>query len=244
MCQFKLSHAFIRTLRNVPINPSNVTLPCTLTNTKVSRSLSVAQVWNTRPQRKHKTTHSSSHYQLSTTVSPDYRNCHGPPVSLRVCYGFICGFVSSSNQHLYASEGANLLSISLASCYRQSNQTENCNRDYLMKPWILCRLGKYDFSRDSLLLCNSGTVISGFRPDVGKICYPLGCYIASSGSSVPTFRHNLSVPSSRVKKSSLTFRDVWVPSSSVKKSSLTFRDNASVPSSRVKKSSLTFRDNL
>jgi hypothetical protein len=44
-------------------------------------------------------------------------------------------------------------------------------------------------------------VISGFRRDVDQICALLGYYAASSGNSVPTFRDNLSVPSSRVKKS-------------------------------------------
>jgi hypothetical protein len=47
------------------------------------------------------------------------------------------------------------------------------------------------------LLC----VISGFRRDVDEICALLGHYSALSGSSVPPFRDNLSVPSSRVKKS-------------------------------------------
>jgi hypothetical protein len=49
-------------------------------------------------------------------------------------------------------------------------------------------------------------VISGFRHDVDEICALLGYYIALSGSSVPTFRDNLSVPSPRVKKSKKTFR--------------------------------------
>ena len=44
-------------------------------------------------------------------------------------------------------------------------------------------------------------VISGFRRDVDEICVLLGYYAALSGNSVPTFRDNISVPSSRVKKS-------------------------------------------
>jgi hypothetical protein len=44
-------------------------------------------------------------------------------------------------------------------------------------------------------------VISGFRRDVDEIGALLRCYAASSDSPVPTFRENLSVPSSRVKKS-------------------------------------------
>jgi hypothetical protein len=38
-------------------------------------------------------------------------------------------------------------------------------------------------------------VISGFRRDVDKICALLGYYAASSGSSLTTFRDNVSVPS-------------------------------------------------
>jgi hypothetical protein len=38
-------------------------------------------------------------------------------------------------------------------------------------------------------------VISGFRRDVDDTCVLLGYYAALSGSSVPTFRDNLAVPS-------------------------------------------------
>jgi hypothetical protein len=38
-----------------------------------------------------------------------------------------------------------------------------------------------------------------------QICALLGYYAALSGSSVPTFRDDLSVPSSRVKKSKTSF---------------------------------------
>jgi hypothetical protein len=41
-------------------------------------------------------------------------------------------------------------------------------------------------------------VISGFRRDVHDICTLLGCYAASSVSSVPTFRDKVLVPSSRI----------------------------------------------
>jgi hypothetical protein len=44
-------------------------------------------------------------------------------------------------------------------------------------------------------------VISASRRDVDEICALLGCYVASSGKPLPTFRDNVSVPSSRVKKS-------------------------------------------
>jgi hypothetical protein len=42
-------------------------------------------------------------------------------------------------------------------------------------------------------------VISDFRRDVDESYAVLGYYAALSGSAVPTFRDNLSVPSSRVK---------------------------------------------
>jgi hypothetical protein len=44
-------------------------------------------------------------------------------------------------------------------------------------------------------------MISGFRRDVDEICILLGYYATSSGNPLPTFRDNVSVPSSRVKKS-------------------------------------------
>jgi hypothetical protein len=50
---------------------------------------------------------------------------------------------------------------------------------------------------DSFVVC----LISGFRHDVDEICFLLGYYTALSGSSLPMFRDNLSVSSSRVKKS-------------------------------------------
>jgi hypothetical protein len=44
-------------------------------------------------------------------------------------------------------------------------------------------------------------VTSGFRRNIDDICALLGYYAAYSGNSVPTFRDNLSVASSRVKNS-------------------------------------------
>jgi hypothetical protein len=38
-------------------------------------------------------------------------------------------------------------------------------------------------------------LISVFRRDVEEICALLGCYAASNGNPLPTFRDNLSVPS-------------------------------------------------
>jgi len=43
-------------------------------------------------------------------------------------------------------------------------------------------------------------VISGFRHEVDEFYSLLGYYAASSGNSLPTFRDNLQVPSSRVNK--------------------------------------------
>ena len=42
-------------------------------------------------------------------------------------------------------------------------------------------------------------MISGFRREVDENCALLGYYAASSGNSLPTFRDNLSIPSSRVE---------------------------------------------
>jgi hypothetical protein len=44
------------------------------------------------------------------------------------------------------------------------------------------------------------SVISGFRRDADEICADLWYNAASSGNPLPTFRDNVSVPSSRVKK--------------------------------------------
>jgi hypothetical protein len=48
--------------------------------------------------------------------------------------------------------------------------------------------------------------ISGFRRDVDEIYALLGYYAASSGNPLPTFRDNVPVPFSRVKKSKVTTR--------------------------------------
>jgi hypothetical protein len=48
-------------------------------------------------------------------------------------------------------------------------------------------------------------VISGFRRDVDENCALLGYDAASSGNTLPTFRDNISVPSSRVKKTNKNF---------------------------------------
>ena len=46
-------------------------------------------------------------------------------------------------------------------------------------------------------------LISGFRRDVEEICALLGYYAASCGHCLPTFRDNISVPSSRIRKSNI-----------------------------------------
>jgi hypothetical protein len=48
-------------------------------------------------------------------------------------------------------------------------------------------------------------VISGFRRGAVEICGLLGYYAASGGNTLPTFRDNVSVPSSRVEKSKKRF---------------------------------------
>jgi hypothetical protein len=50
-------------------------------------------------------------------------------------------------------------------------------------------------------------MISGFCHDVDEICALLGCYAVSSGNPLPVFRNDLSVPSSRVRKSNETSLD-------------------------------------
>ena len=47
-------------------------------------------------------------------------------------------------------------------------------------------------------------VISGFRREVDEIGVPLGCYAAYSGNSLQTFRDNISVLLSKVKKSRIS----------------------------------------
>jgi hypothetical protein len=48
------------------------------------------------------------------------------------------------------------------------------------------------------------SAITGLRREVGEICALLTYYTALCGNSLPTFRDNLSVPSSTVKKSSVS----------------------------------------
>jgi len=50
-------------------------------------------------------------------------------------------------------------------------------------------------------------VISGFRREVDANRALLGYYVASSGNSLPTFRDNLSVPSSGVKMDKISCID-------------------------------------
>jgi hypothetical protein len=53
--------------------------------------------------------------------------------------------------------------------------------------------------------------ISGFRRDVDEIYALLGRYAAWRGNPFPTFRYNVSVPSSRVKKSIEASLDFLTP---------------------------------
>ena len=58
------------------------------------------------------------------------------------------------------------------------------------------------------------TFISGFRRDVDEICPLLGYYAASCGNCLTTFRGNVSVPSSSVKKS-LNMEPIRCPETSI-----------------------------
>jgi hypothetical protein len=79
----------------------------------------------------------------------------------------------------------------------------------LHDPFNSPHCNKYCFQR--LYITYALTLISGFRRDVDKICALLGHYAASCGNCVPTFRDNVSVPSSKVKnprrKQLLTLED-------------------------------------
>jgi hypothetical protein len=66
---------------------------------------------------------------------------------------------------------------------------------------VTVSLSQYRHTNTHLISTNCTCVISGSRRNVNEICALLGYYAAYSGSSVPTFRYNLSVPSPRVKKS-------------------------------------------
>ena len=79
-----------------------------------------------------------------------------------------------------------------------------------------CFLGSFSFCGTALVatypvrnINGSLCVISGFRRGVHKICAVLGYYAAYSGNYLPTFRGNLSVPSSRVNKLNIWIFDSW-----------------------------------
>jgi hypothetical protein len=81
-------------------------------------------------------------------------------------------------------------------------------------------------------------LISGFRREVAEDCALLGCYVASSGNFLPTFRDNLSVPSSGFKEPFKFLLDGALLGCHAASSGIflpTFRDNLSVPSSGFKK---------
>jgi hypothetical protein len=69
--------------------------------------------------------------------------------------------------------------------------------------------GSYEWGTDRFRL----TLISGFRRDVDEIRGLLGNYTASCGNYIPTFRDNVSIPSSRVKipsrKAFLSYSVSW-----------------------------------
>ena len=71
--------------------------------------------------------------------------------------------------------------------------------------------------------------ISGFRRGVHENCALLGFYAACSGTSLPTVRYNLSVPSSRVKNSlilaPLKMRPTVCPEASLRYYNYTLRNS-------------------
>jgi hypothetical protein len=81
-------------------------------------------------------------------------------------------------------------------------------------------------------------LISGFRRDADEICAPLGFYAALNGSFVPTFRDNLSVPSSRVKQSTNSFTSQLLPTRRI----VIPINNKTYQQSLVELSSAKFRD--
>ena len=82
---------------------------------------------------------------------------------------------------------------------------------------------------------HSARVISGFRREVAEKCALLGCYAASSGYLVPTFRDNLSAPSLKVAKRPCTLKmgHIDCPETSVRNYHYSLRNNAEEPSSQA-----------
>jgi hypothetical protein len=72
---------------------------------------------------------------------------------------------------------------------------------------IYTKIKRTPFYRDK-----QTSVILGFRLEFYEICALLGCYAASSGNPLPTFRDNVSAPSSRAKNMGA----IWCPETSVK----------------------------
>jgi hypothetical protein len=71
--------------------------------------------------------------------------------------------------------------------------------------WVIFR---FIFEKSGIFFWSNFIVlISGFIRDVDEICGLLGNYTASCGNYLPTFRDNVSVPSSRVKLGILTRED-------------------------------------
>jgi len=74
---------------------------------------------------------------------------------------------------------------------KQADIPRSRNSDMCLLCWI----------SDMCLLC----WISDFRLEVDEICALVGHHTAYNVKSLPTFRHNVSVPSSRIKKSKKKF---------------------------------------
>jgi hypothetical protein len=67
----------------------------------------------------------------------------------------------------------------------------------------VCSVYVSDVAKSGCCVFLSAFFISGFRRDVDEICALLGYYAASCDNCLPTFRDNISVPSSRVKNRTL-----------------------------------------
>jgi len=83
-------------------------------------------------------------------------------------------------------------------------------------------LGRY-----KILLCKTST-ISGFLRGVKEICVRLGFYAACIGSSSPTFRDNLSVPSLKGAAVQVSLLSPQIPHRLPSKSNPDFRSQKTV----------------
>jgi hypothetical protein len=93
----------------------------------------------------------------------------------------------------------------------------NLGRKQVDKVLLKPQVGAHNYKQSTLL-------ISGFRRDVDVICGLLGNYTASCGNYLPTFRDNVSVPSSSCVAAFQTYFSHFSPCRST-----TYCDLASKP---------------